>query len=134
MRTGQCSPRRAGRGSPRRVLLPVGSRPGLVLGPAVSEETGQGLLGETGFHEALDYAPARLPQGERQAVVRAQLARHQAMTLLALARHLQGQPMQRRFMREPMFSAYDLLLRERVPETRPRLPAASRAARTRPGE
>ena len=75
----------------------------------------QGLLGETGLYEALDYAPARLPQGERRAVVRSQVAPHQAMTLLALARHLLDEPMQRRFTRDPELRAAVGLLQEPTP-------------------
>jgi len=102
------------------VAAPHGAALALGVAPALAAANlrrmaEQGLLGETGFHEALDYAPARLPQGERQAVVRAQLARHQATTLLALARHLQGQPMQRRFLRDPELRAALGLLQEAAP-------------------
>ncbi len=75
----------------------------------------QGMLGELGMYDAIDYAPARLPQGERQVVVRAYVARHQAMTMLALARHLLGEPMQRRFCRDPEFRAALGLLQEPMP-------------------
>jgi len=102
------------------VAAPHGAALALAVTPALAAANlrrmaDQGLLGETGFHEALDYAPARLPQGERQAVVRAQLARHQATTLLALARHLQGEPMQRRFARDPQLRAAFGLLQEATP-------------------
>jgi len=102
------------------VAAPHGAALALSVAPALAAANlrrmaDQGLLGETGFYEALDYAPARLPQGERQAVVRAQLARHQAMTLLALARHLQGEPMQRRFARDPELRAALGLLQEAAP-------------------
>ncbi|MDY0965320.1 GH36-type glycosyl hydrolase domain-containing protein [Massilia sp. CFBP9026] len=102
------------------VAAPHGAALALAAAPALAAANlrrmaEQGLLGENGFHEALDYAPARLPQGERQAVVRAQLARHQATTLLALARHLQGEPMQRRFMRDPELRAALSLLQEAAP-------------------
>ncbi|HAK92270.1 GH36-type glycosyl hydrolase domain-containing protein [Massilia timonae] len=102
------------------VAAPHGAALALSAAPALAAANlrrmaEQGLLGETGFHEALDYAPARLPQGERQAVVRAQLARHQATILLALARHLQGEPMQRRFARDPELRAALGLLQEAAP-------------------
>jgi len=91
---------------------------GVLPGPASANLralAAQGMLGELGLYEALDYAPARLPQGERQVVVRAYVARHQAMTLLALARHLLGEPMQRRFCRDPEFRAALALLQEPMP-------------------
>ena len=102
------------------VAAPHGAALALAVAPALAAANlrrmaGQGLLGETGFHEALEYSPARLPQGERQAVVRAQLAPHQASTLLALAHHLLGQPMQRRFRRDPQLRAALGLLQEAVP-------------------
>lgn len=102
------------------VAAPHGAALALGVAPALAAANlrrmaDQGLLGESGFYEALEYAPARLPQGERQAVVRAQLARHQAATLLALARHLLGEPMQRRFERDPELRAALGLLQEAVP-------------------
>lgn len=100
--------------APHGAALALGAAPALAAAN-LRRMAAQGLLGETGFHEALDYAPARLPQGERQAVVRAQLARHQAMILLALARHLQGEPMQRRFARDPELRAALGLLQEAAP-------------------
>ncbi|MGF6272163.1 cyclic beta-1,2-glucan synthetase [Massilia sp. UYP11] len=102
------------------VAAPHGAALALAAAPVLAAANlrrmaAQGLLGETGFYEALDYAPARLPQGERQAVVRAQFARHQAVILLALARHLQGEPMQRRFARDPELRAALGLLQEAAP-------------------
>ena len=47
-----------------------------------SEEGGRGAFG---FYEALDFTPARLPEDSRVTVVRAYMAHHQGMTLLALA-------------------------------------------------
>lgn len=100
--------------APHGAALALGVAPALAAAN-LRRMADQGLLGETGFYEALEYAPARLPQGERQAVVRAQLARHQAATLLALARHLLGEPMQRRFARDPELRAALGLLHEAAP-------------------
>ena len=102
------------------VAAPHGAALALSVEPALAAANlqrmaAQGLLGEYGFHEALDYAPSRLPQGEARAVVRAYAARHQAATLLALARHLQGEPMQRRFCRDPELRAALGLLQEPLP-------------------
>jgi len=100
--------------APHGAALALGVAPALAAAN-LRRMADQGLLGESGFYEAIEYAPARLPQGERQAVVRAQLARHQAMTLLALARHLLGAPMQRRFERDPELRAALGLLQEAAP-------------------
>lgn len=100
--------------APYAAALALGVTPGLASSN-LRAFAAQGMLGELGLYEALDYAPSRLPQGERQVVVRAYAAHHQAMTLLALARHLLGEPMQRRFCRDPEFRAALPLLQEPVP-------------------
>ena len=100
--------------APYAAALALASAPALAARNLERMAT-QGLLGETGLYEALDYAPQRLPQGERQVVVRAYAARHQAMTLLALARHLLDEPMQRRFCADPELRAALGLLQEALP-------------------
>jgi len=76
----------------------------------------QGFLGAYGFYEAIDYTPSRVPRGKPHAIVRAFMAHHQGMSLLAFAHVLLGQPMQRRFMSDPLARATELLLQERVPK------------------
>ena len=44
-----------------------------------------GGLGRFGWYEALDYTPSRVPEGETVAIVRAYMAHHQGMTLVAIA-------------------------------------------------
>ncbi|WP_414076125.1 hypothetical protein, partial [Staphylococcus aureus] len=63
------------------------------------------------------YTPARLPHGQRAAVIRSYMAHHQGMSLLALDHLLCGQPMQRRFAADPALQATLLLLQERVPRS-----------------
>lgn len=75
-----------------------------------------GFLGDYGFFEAIDYTPSRVPRGKEHAVVRAFMAHHQGMSLLALEHLLLKQPMQRRFMSDPLVRATELLLQERVPK------------------
>ena len=43
-----------------------------------------GGVGRFGWYEALDYTPSRVPEGETVAIVRAYMAHHQGMTLVAL--------------------------------------------------
>ena len=76
----------------------------------------QGFLGAYGFYEAIDYTPSRVPRGKPHAVVRTFMAHHQGMSLLAFAHVLLDQPMQRRFMSDPLARATELLLQERVPK------------------
>ncbi len=47
-----------------------------------------GGRGRYGFYEALDYTPARVPAGESMAVVRAFMAHHQGMMIVAIANTL----------------------------------------------
>ncbi|HUM17088.1 MAG TPA: glucoamylase family protein [Candidatus Nitrosotalea sp.] len=76
---------------------------------------GVGARGPYGFYEALDYTGSRLPEGSSVAIVRAYMAHHQGMTLVALANALQGGGMRSRFHAEPIIQATDLLLQERAP-------------------
>jgi cyclic beta-1,2-glucan synthetase len=74
-----------------------------------------GALGQYGFYEAIDYTPARLPEGTSLAIVCNYMAHHQGMTVVAIANVLLDASMRRRFHREPMIQACELLLQERMP-------------------
>ncbi|HKZ33472.1 MAG TPA: glucoamylase family protein [Vicinamibacteria bacterium] len=100
----------------------------------------EGRAGDYGYYEAIDYTHS--PLGELAAgegdlpsggsVVRAYMAHHQGMTLVALANVLLGDPMVRRFHADPRVQATELLLQERVPReaaiTQPRPVEETRAA------
>jgi cyclic beta-1,2-glucan synthetase len=74
-----------------------------------------GALGRYGFFEALDFTAAHLPKGSTLAIVRNFMAHHQGMTIVAIANTLNDGSMRRRFHREPMIQACELLLQERLP-------------------
>ena len=74
-----------------------------------------GGRGRYGFYEALDYTAPRLPEGQTVAVVRAFMAHHQGMTIVAIADALLDGVMRRRFHAEPLVQATELLLQERMP-------------------
>ena len=74
-----------------------------------------GAQGRYGFYEALDYTPARLPEGESVAIVHAFMAHHQGMTIVAIADALLDGAMRARFHAEPIVKATELLLQERMP-------------------
>ena len=95
-----------------------------------------GFLGGYGFYEAIDYTPSRVPRGKSHAIVRSFMAHHQGMSLLAFAHVLLNQPMQRRFMSDPLAQATQLLLQERVPKKGATLHphAAEVSAAARPAE
>jgi cyclic beta-1,2-glucan synthetase len=74
-----------------------------------------GARGRFGFFESLDFTPRRLLDGEDVAVVRAFMAHHQGMTIVAIANTLLDGVMRERFHSEPMMRAVELLLHERMP-------------------
>jgi cyclic beta-1,2-glucan synthetase len=104
------------------VIAPYATALALMVDPEAACENLQrlaadGMLGDFGFYEAIDYTPSRLHRAQTHAVVRSFMAHHQAMSLLSLAHLLLEQPMQRRFVSDPQFQATLLLLQERVPKT-----------------
>ena len=74
-----------------------------------------GASGRYGFYEAVDYTRSRLPEGKDYAVVRAFMAHHQGMTVVAMANALLDAGMRARFHAEPIVQATELLLQERTP-------------------
>ncbi|TWT05934.1 GH36-type glycosyl hydrolase domain-containing protein [Reyranella sp. CPCC 100927] len=77
--------------------------------------TGIGARGRYGFYEALDYTPIRVPGGDKVAIVRAFMAHHQGMSIVAIADTLLDGAMRARFHGDPMIQATELLLQERTP-------------------
>ena len=103
------------------VIAPYASALALTVAPRdacrnLEALTEQGFLGAYGFYEAIDYTPIRTPRGKPYAIVRSFMAHHQGMSLLAFAHVLLDQPMQHRFMSDPLARATELLLQERVPK------------------
>jgi cyclic beta-1,2-glucan synthetase len=94
-----------------------------------------GGLGACGFYEALDYTSSRLPEGKDVEVVRAFMAHHQGMSLVAFANALRDGVMRSRFHFEPIVQATELLLQERTPRNvlvaRPRAEEVSATAQVR---
>jgi cyclic beta-1,2-glucan synthetase len=97
--------------------------------------TAAGASGRYGFYEALDYTATRVPEGQDVAVVRAYMAHHQGMSLVALANVLSEGVMRTRFHAEPRVQATELLLQERTPRdvlvARPRAEEVQAAANVR---
>ncbi len=77
--------------------------------------SGIGARGRYGFYEALDYTRSRVPDGAEVAIVRAYMAHHQGMTIVAIANVLLDGRMRGRFHAEPSIQATELLLQERAP-------------------
>jgi len=101
----------------------------------------EGLEGAYGFYEAIDYTHRKADEGESAVepkphgthgvVVRAFLAHHQGMSLVALANAVLGDPMVERLHADPRVQATALLLQERAPRhaaiTQPRPAEETRA-------
>ncbi len=76
-----------------------------------------GGLGRFGFYEALDFTPERLADGEAVAIVRAYMAHHQGMTIVAITNALTGGAVQGYFHAEAAARATELLLQEKPPRS-----------------
>ncbi len=91
-----------------------------------------GALGSYGFYEALDYTRTRLPEGIDVVIVKAFMAHHQGMTIVAAANVLFDGRMRARFHSDTMVKAAELLLHERTPRdvsiARPRAEEAQSSA------
>ncbi|HEY4123128.1 MAG TPA: glucoamylase family protein [Rhizomicrobium sp.] len=74
-----------------------------------------GARGHYGWYEAVDYTPARIPEGASYAVVHSYMAHHQAMTIIGIADVVHDGRIRERFHAEPMVQATELLLQERMP-------------------
>ena len=74
-----------------------------------------GARGQYGWYEAIDYTRSRVPDGAEFVVVRAYMAHHQAMSLVAVGDALQDGAMRARFHAEAFVQAAELLLQERMP-------------------
>ena len=74
-----------------------------------------GARGHYGWYEAVDYTPARIPEGASYVVVKSYMAHHQAMTVVGIANVVHDGRIRERFHAEPMVQATELLLQERMP-------------------
>ncbi|WP_035052599.1 GH36-type glycosyl hydrolase domain-containing protein [Andreprevotia chitinilytica] len=113
------------------VIAPYASALALMVAPEVACRNLQrlataGVVGQFGFFEAVDYTPARQRRGQSNTVVRAFMAHHQGMSLLALAYLLLERPMQRRFESDRLFQAIMPLLQERIPKATALFPHTAR--------
>ena len=102
--------------APYATVLAALRRPGAAPLANLRALAREGARREYGYYEAIDYTPRRAcPPGARGVVVKAFMAHHQGMTLVALDNVLHDGPMQRRFHADPRIKASELLLEERVP-------------------
>ncbi len=74
-----------------------------------------GARGRYGFYEAVDFTASRVPEGSTYTLVRAYMAHHQGMSIVAIANALADGRMRDRFHSDVAVQATDLLLQERTP-------------------
>jgi cyclic beta-1,2-glucan synthetase len=74
-----------------------------------------GARGRYGFYEAVDFTSSRVPEDATQALVRAYMAHHQGMSIVAIANALLDGRMRERFHSDVAIQATELLLQERTP-------------------
>ena len=104
------------------VIAPYASALALMIEPEAACENlqrlaAEGVLGQFGMYEAVDYTPSRIPRGQTKAIVRSYMAHHQGMSLLSIADLLLDHPFQKRFASDPQFQATLMLLHERIPRS-----------------
>jgi cyclic beta-1,2-glucan synthetase len=103
-----------------RVIAPYAVALAAMVDPAaavanLTRITQEGGSGSHGYYEALDYTPSRVPEGAKVAIIKAFMAHHQGMTIIAIANALFSGQMRARFHAEPIIQATELLLQERMP-------------------
>ena len=103
-----------------KVIAPYATGLASMIDPSAAETNFErlatlGARGRYGYYEAVDFTPTRVPEGERFALVRAYMAHHQGMTIVAIANAVFDGAMRDRFHAEPIIRATELLLQERVP-------------------
>ena len=106
------------------VIAPYATALAAMVEPAAAAEnfqrlTEEGGRGPYGWYEALDYTPSRLPEGAKVAIVRAYMAHHHAMSIVAIADALLEGEMRERFHADAIIKATELLLQERMPRDIP---------------
>ena len=93
-----------------------------------------GALGRYGFHDAVDFTPTRVPDGETCAVVFNYMAHHQGMSIAAVANVIFNGRLRARFHSDPVIEAAELLLQEKAPREIPILTVKREPEESKPAE
>jgi len=78
-----------------------------------------GALGVYGYHDAVDFTPTRVPEGQICAVVRNYYAHHHGMSIAAIANVVFNGQLREWFHADPVIEAAELLLQEKAPRDIP---------------
>lgn len=102
------------------VLAPYATFMALQVAPLASLKNIQqmaefGFTGRFGLFEAIDYTRERIALKKEYEIIKSYMTHHQGMSFLALENVLGEGRMQKRFHRDPLVQASELLLQERVP-------------------
>ena len=76
----------------------------------------EGMYGDYGFYESIDYTASRLKYGQKSCPVKTYMAHHQGLILLSIDNFINNNILQDRFNKNPEIAAVDILLQERMPE------------------
>ncbi|MDP1013721.1 glucoamylase family protein, partial [Klebsiella pneumoniae] len=68
-----------------------------------------GALGAYGYHDAVDFTPTRVPEGQKCAVVRNYYAHHHGMSIAAVANVVFTGQLREWFHADPVIEAAELL-------------------------
>lgn len=74
----------------------------------------QGMYGQYGFYESIDYTPNRVRKNCE--IVKTYMAHHQGLILLSIDNFFNDNVLQKRFMKNPQMQAIKILLEEKMPE------------------
>ncbi|NDE91009.1 MAG: hypothetical protein EB059_07730 [Alphaproteobacteria bacterium] len=102
------------------VLAPYATGLAAMVDPVAALENYHALerlggKGSYGFYESIDFTPERLPSGCLHISVRAYMAHHQGMTILAIHNVLKNGLMRDRFHQQTLVKAVELFLQEVPP-------------------
>ena len=106
------------------VVAPYATMLALPLDPPAAIDNlkrleGLGVSGTMGFYESIDFTREAKRGGELGLVIYSYMAHHQGMSLLALNNLLHQDPIKRRFRNDLRIRAFESLLFERIPISRP---------------
>ena len=76
----------------------------------------EGMLGQYGFYESVDYTSSRLKPNETKKIVKTYMAHHQGLILISINNCINNKIMINRFYNNPEIEAIDILLQERMPQ------------------
>lgn len=74
-----------------------------------------GVEGDYGFYEAIDYTLERLPRKVKKMIIKSYMAHHQGMSFIALNNYMNENIMQKRFHKDPAMRSGEILLQEKIP-------------------